>query len=375
MIMPFVLTLLAGIMVGLAALRIWQATQSVRPPATAPVPPEPVATSPAKPLTINLKRLSPRVALLTAAGVAVLAIGVKVLGGPDTAADAPSGFAATTPVMSGAKQQSLADVDSMIAKLADRLKTNPQDGEGQRMLGWSYVMTGKPDLAIAPYSIAARRLPNQANVYEGYGEALVGVAKGTVTPEARAAFARALALDPAEPRARYFLAMWQAQHGEERPALDKWIALANSGPADAPWQVDLRHQIDATAKKLGIDVASRLKSPPPGAALAGALPTAAPAPITGALPALDSAAMAAGQTMPDADRQAMITAMVEKLANRLKANPNDASGWISLLRSRMVQKQGDQAASDLAAARKALAGDDLARVNAAARTYGVRGAQ
>jgi cytochrome c-type biogenesis protein CcmH len=373
--MPFVLTLLAGIMVGLAAMRIWQATQSVRPPATVSVPPEPVATSPAKPLAINLKRLSPRIALLTAAAVAVLAIGVKVLQGPDDGMAAPSGMAATTPVAPGGKQQSLADVDSMIAMLAGRLKTNPQDGEGQRMLGWSYVMTGKPDQAIAPYGIAVRLLPNQANVHEGYGEALVGVAKGTVTPEAKAAFARALALDPAEPRARYFLAMWQAQHGEERPALDKWIALANSGPADAPWQVDLRHQIDATAKKLGIDVAPRLKSPPPAAALAGALPTPAPAPVTGALPALDNAAMAAGQTMPDADRQAMITAMVDKLANRLKANPNDASGWISLLRSRMVQKQADQAASDLATARKALSGDDLARVNAAARTYGVRGAQ
>lgn len=67
--------------------------------------------------------------------------------------------------------------------------------------------------------------------------------------------------------------------------------------------------------------------------------------------------------------------MVEGLAVRLSANPD---GWVQLLRSRMVLKQGDLAQSDLAAkARKALvtvrAG--MAKVDAAAREFVVPGNQ
>jgi cytochrome c-type biogenesis protein CcmH len=56
--------------------------------------------------------------------------------------------------------------------------------------------------------------------------------------------------------------------------------------------------------------------------------------------------------MSDDDRQAMIRAMVDQLAARLKAQPADADGWIRLMRARMVL--GDTAAAT-AARREALA--------------------
>jgi cytochrome c-type biogenesis protein CcmH len=68
--------------------------------------------------------------------------------------------------------------------------------------------------------------------------------------------------------------------------------------------------------------------------------------------------------------------MVGGLASRLAANPRDPAGWAMLLRSRMVLHQPDQAAKDLATARKALASDPagLSEVNAAAQAAGVPGA-
>lgn len=83
----------------------------------------------------------------------------------------------------------------MISRLAERLEKNPDDGEGFRMLGWSYVMTGKPDQAIAPYKQALRLLPGNALVLSGYGEALVGAAGGKVTAEAKGMFEQTLKLD------------------------------------------------------------------------------------------------------------------------------------------------------------------------------------
>lgn len=233
------------------------------------------------------------------------------------------------------------------------------------MLGWSLVMTGHPDKAIDPYKRALALEPGRAIIHSGYGEALVGVAGGkTVTPDARAAFAKALSLDPAEPRARYFMALWQAQNGEEKPALDKLVALANSGPADAPWQADVRREAEALGKKLGVDVASRFK-----VAASGASAAMGPPPLDGAT------VQAAGQ-LSEGQRQAMVDTMVDGLAAKLKTNPGNVDGWVMLLRSRMVLKQADRAAADLASARKALAGNaaGLDAVEAAAKELAIPGA-
>ena len=302
--------------------------------------------------------------LIGAGGVAGIALVLLLVRAPSISPPADASFASSaTP----AAAEPLDDVDTMISRLADRLAKNPDDGAGYRMLGWSHVMTGHPERAIEPYKKALALLPKDAAVHAGYGEALTGVAKGRVTAEAKAQFEAALALDPAEPRSRYFMGLWQAQNGQERQALEAWIALANSGPADAPWQADVRRHIDETAKKLGVDVSARLKK----------ASTAATPAVSGAEPPpLDPSAMQAGAALPAGERQRMIDGMVEGLASKLKTKPRDADGWVRLLRSRMVLGQREQAVRDLATARKALAADAaaLSKVNAAAAEFGIAGA-
>jgi cytochrome c-type biogenesis protein CcmH len=58
-------------------------------------------------------------------------------------------------------------------------------------------------------------------------------------------------------------------------------------------------------------------------------------------PSLDQ--MAAASQMPAADRQVMIQKMVDDLAARLKANPRDPTGWLRLMRARMVLNQPEAA--------------------------------
>lgn len=376
----YLLTALAGLVLGIAGMRAIQSREG-----DAPAPPareadgEPQADAsadqPASPPAAIRPRITPRHALIAAGVLTLAAIGVLAMRGDDGAASAdPAGsIDVAAPAAAGAGgAKSLADVDTMIDRLVERLKANPTDGEGFRMLGWSYTMTGHPEKALEPYQQALKLLPKSALVHSGYGEALVAIAKDVVTPQAKAEFDQAIALDPQEPRARYFLALWQAQHGEERAALDKWIALANSGPVDAPWQADLRRKITEVSGKLGVDVSGRLKQnaasaalTPLGAAGSGSLP-----------PALDAQTMQAGNALPEASRQAMVEQMVSGLAEKLKANPADAERWILLLRSRMVLKQAEQAKADLGTAQRALARDaaGLSRLNAAASELGVPGA-
>lgn len=351
--LQYLLTGIAGIVLGIVAMRVWQARDGQD--GTAPGTIDQALPGDAPAAAVR----SARPLLIGAGALAAAAVAVLVLRPGSETTTNPAGIAPGGPA--AAAEKPLDDVDTMMQRLADRLEKNPTDGEGFRMLAWSYVMTGHPDKAIAPYKRAIALLPNQANAHAGYGEALVGVAKGTVTQEAKDAFDKAIGIDRSEPRARYFEALWLAQHGREKDALDKWIVLANDGPADAPWQAELRRQIGETANKLGIDASSRLNK-------AAAASAAAP-------PQVPASTMQAAAALPPAERQAMVDQMVEGLAKKLAANPTDADGWIRLLRSRMVLKQEDQARRDLASARRGLtaAPADLARVEAAAKENGVPG--
>ncbi|MBI1404182.1 MAG: hypothetical protein GC147_13345 [Porphyrobacter sp.] len=371
------MTAVAGLAIGIVGLRLWQ-SHGKAVAGTTPELDRPVLIGPDTPadgLSVSADRGGestrlqgvfarlgrPRPAhllLVAAALVLVAAVAASVRG---TAASGPDQSASALPVSSA--QQQLDDVDTMIARLASRLEQNPDDGEGYRMLGWSYVMTDRPELAIAPYKRALELVPGNASVHAGYGEALVAVAKNTVTAEAKSSFETALRLDPAEPRARYFLALWDAQNGKEAKALDALVALANSGPADAPWQADVRREIERLSGALGTDVSARLLA-------------ATPAGPGGDMPVLDPATIQAAQALPPAQQESMVSGMVDRLAQRLAANPADADGWVRLLRARMVLGQRDQAAADLKAARTGLGADAaaLGRINAAARELQVPGA-
>ena len=151
--LQYILTGLAGIALGIVGMRIWQLRGAT--PATAGEAPAAAAGEPAQAATGT----SPRTILIGAAVLAFLAGAVFVFRGPGSS-DAGSESVAGAP--SGAPSQALSDVDTMIAQLESRLKANPNDGEGFRMLGWSYMMTGKPDKALAPYEKAMSLTPNDA---------------------------------------------------------------------------------------------------------------------------------------------------------------------------------------------------------------------
>jgi len=55
----------------------------------------------------------------------------------------------------------------------------------------------------------------------------------------------------------------------------------------------------------------------------------------------------AAQSMSPEDRAAMIVAMVDQLAAKLKDNPDNPEGWIRLLRARTVLGQETQKAKDI----------------------------
>ncbi len=74
-------------------------------------------------------------------------------------------------------------------------------------------------------------------------------------------------------------------------------------------------------------------------------------------PEIDPEAAARIQAMTPDEQSAMIESMVEGLAVRLEQNPQDAQGWLRLIRARMVLGQRAQALQDLQAALAVFADD------------------
>src|SRR5215475_3957568 len=241
-------------------------------------------------------------------------------------------------------QSGLASVDEMIERLIQRLQRDPNDPEGWRMLGWSYFATDQFSDAAEAYAKAIKLSPTVAALRSLHGEALVSAANGVVTSEAGKSFEEALRLDAKDPRARVFAALAKAQPGDERSALDDWIAVLNEGDPSDPWMSDLRQKAIELGRKIGVDVASRVqRSPTP------VLPVAAPGPTPDRPPASAGSRGPSAEdvrnaaAMPPEQRMAMIEDMVEGLARRLEQQPRDSEGWIKLIRSRLVLGQTEAA--------------------------------
>ena len=102
----------------------------------------------------------------------------------------------------------------------------------------------------------------QADIYADYGLALIRFHDGEVSSDAKAAFAKALGLNPKESKARFFLALAKAQQGDLTGAVSDWVALEKDAPADALYRKALSEAIEEAARQLGKDPAALREGEP-----------------------------------------------------------------------------------------------------------------
>jgi cytochrome c-type biogenesis protein CcmH len=266
--------------------------------------------------------------LVTAAIIAmpVAALGLYLVLGSPQRPDEPL---AARP--EAAEQQ---EVAALIGKVETHLAIAPDDGKGWEVIAPIYVKLGRFADAVRAYSNTIRILGSTAAREADLGEATVRANNGAVTADAQAAFERARALAPDDPRPRFYLALALGDAGRKDEAISAWRALLQNAPADAPWVEAARAQL------------ASLERPGPEAAAA---------------------------EPPASQHAAMIDGMVEELASRLKADPGDADGWARLMRSYMVLNKPADARTALADARGAFVDDPdkTAIIEAAARDLGL----
>ena len=235
-----------------------------------------------------------------------------------------------------------ADFAAAVVKLEQQLKEHPEDTEKWLLLARSQAEIGNWQKSVDAYRQVIAQNGANAEVYAGYGEMLVMLAQGVVTPAARTAFESGLKQEPSEMVSRYYLALGDAQAGNVPQAIEAWQKLAADLPADSNMRGEIKRRIDQAAQSAGI-AAPALPPPAAGAAVESGSAATGDAASGSAPPGPTAQDMAAAQNMSPEDRLAMIRSMVARLAERLKTEPNDLDGWLRLGRAYGVLGQRDDA--------------------------------
>ncbi|MFO1415260.1 MAG: c-type cytochrome biogenesis protein CcmI [Burkholderiales bacterium] len=164
-----------------------------------------------------------------------------------------------------------------VAALAERLKANPEDGQGWYILGRSYRVMGRMDAAIMAYSEASKRLPKDPAVYTDWAEAVAQAQGKTLAGQPIELLDRALALDPNFPKALALRGSAAAEAGDNAKAIALWQKLRAQLPPDDPNLPD----VDAALARVGGAPPAATAAAPAAAAIAAAKPAPAAAPAKG----------------------------------------------------------------------------------------------
>lgn len=262
------------------------------------------------------------------------------LGSPEVPGEPAIGRVKIAQVEDG--EQSVA---SLVGRVEAHLARNPDDGPGWEVLVPVYMRLGRYGDAVEASRKSLALNGETAAREADLGEALAAAANGVVTADAKSAFDRAVARDPHQAKARYFLGLAAQQDGRNDEAAAIWRALLVDAPPDAQWVEFVRQ------------------------ALAQA--TGAAAPAVGP----SASDVAAAANMSDNQQRDMIRDMVARLASRLHDNGSDVEGWLRLVRAYVVLGDRDKAKDAVAEAKRALADypDKVKRIDDLVKGLGLEG--
>lgn len=205
------------------------------------------------------------------------------------------------------------------ARLLERLRSTvaqrPDDLQGHALLARHEANVGNFSAAAQAQArvLELKEAEVAAADYAEYAELLVLAAGGYVSPEAEAALAKALEMDPRHGPSRYYWGLLMGQIGRPDLGFQVWDETLRSSPPNAGWVPAIRAQIPEMAWRAGVEY------------------TLPPAPAAPALAGPSQGDMAAAADMDPAERQDMIRGMVERLMQRLATDGGQPGEWARLI--------------------------------------------
>ncbi len=149
-------------------------------------------------------------------------------------------------------------VSSMLQRLEDRLKSEPDDAEGWAMLGRSYFSLGRHAESAQAYAKANALTAGSpdADWLASEGEARAFQQQGDLSGAPAALFSAALKIDPHYPKALWYAGLAAAHAQQYGVALDAWLQLRDQDLPDDFRQV-LEQRLPELAQLAGRELPAR----------------------------------------------------------------------------------------------------------------------
>lgn len=187
-----------------------------------------------------------RTLIITAAALAVLGAGAAAIGLSRPAPSAPP--PAARAIVLAPPTPPTGDP----AALEAATRTRPQDAATWIALGDHRLAARDFAQAIRAYDKGLALDPNRSETWSALGEAHIQSERSTsakMPPAARAAFDRALALDPDDLRANFYATMERDFMGEHDQAIGEWLAMLRRAPMGSDADEAIRTAIAASVNR------------------------------------------------------------------------------------------------------------------------------
>ena len=161
---------------------------------------------------------------------------------------APS--AATPAVADSAAPVTSAQIEGMVARLAEKMKANPQDADGWRKLARSYETLRRFDLAVDAYAHLVTLTPNNPDLLADYAVTLAMSLDQRLAGAPEKLIQRALAIDPNHVQALALAGSAAFEREDYAGAIKAWQKLLARLPPDAEMAPSIKANI-AKAWALG----------------------------------------------------------------------------------------------------------------------------
>ncbi len=132
------------------------------------------------------------------------------------------------------------DIDKMVAKLAERMKTNPNDAEGWLMLGKSYKYLQQFPKAAEAFGQAYALLGEQSEIMLLYADALAFANNEQMAGKPAELVFKVLAREPDNITALWYGGMAKAQIGEAAEGVKLWRKLMMLLPPNSQAQQEVK---------------------------------------------------------------------------------------------------------------------------------------
>jgi cytochrome c-type biogenesis protein CcmH len=155
----------------------------------------------------------------------------------------PRALAPQADESAGQHGMSAQQFESLVARLAARMKENPEDAEGWTMLGRSYAVLGRFGDSSEAYAKAVARAPQDAQLLADYADSLAMAQGRTLRGEPEKILKRALAIDPNNVKALVLAGTAAFDRNDRAGAVRYWERALAVLPAESEMAQRMRASI------------------------------------------------------------------------------------------------------------------------------------